>query len=152
VSLSRSSLQPARRPRLAGNPRYKSRPPAIDALSTFLPLLSTAGCAWVSLQKGDPARQISALPDGVSVLDASSHDRDLAETAALIASLDLVITTDTCIAHLAGAMAGQRGSSCPTWPTGAGWSRLRPPPGTRPPPLPAVQAGRLEQPHRARSR
>jgi len=45
------------------------------------------------------------LPDGVSVLDASSHDRDLAETAALIASLDLVITTDTCIAHLAGAMA-----------------------------------------------
>jgi ADP-heptose:LPS heptosyltransferase len=30
---------------------------------------------------------------------------DLAETAALLATLDLVITTDTCIAHLAGAMA-----------------------------------------------
>ncbi len=89
----------------AGNPRYKADRLRSTALSTFLPLLSTAGCAWVSLQKGDPARQISALPDGVSVLDASSHDRDLAETAALIASLDLVITTDTCIAHLAGAMA-----------------------------------------------
>jgi hypothetical protein len=71
----------------------------------LLPLLSSAGCTWVSLQKGDPARQIAALPAEVSVLDASSHDRDLAETAALIASLDLVITTDTCIAHLAGAMA-----------------------------------------------
>ena len=38
------------------------------------------------------------------MLDGSSRDRDLAETAALVATLDLVITTDTCIAHLAGAM------------------------------------------------
>jgi ADP-heptose:LPS heptosyltransferase len=49
------------------------------------------------------------LPRDVSVLDASSHDRDLTETAALVTTLDLVITTDTCIAHLAGAMAK------PTW-------------------------------------
>ena len=89
----------------AGNPRYKADRLRSTTLSTLLPLLSSAGCTWVSLQKGDPARQIAALPAEVSVLDASSHDRDLAETAALIASLDLVITTDTCIAHLAGAMA-----------------------------------------------
>ena len=38
------------------------------------------------------------------VWDGSSHDSDLAETAALVATLDLVISTDTCIAHLAGAM------------------------------------------------
>jgi len=38
------------------------------------------------------------------VWDGSSRDRDLADTAALVATLDLVITTDTCIAHLAGAM------------------------------------------------
>ncbi len=37
-------------------------------------------------------------------VDGSSGERDLAETAALMATLDLVITTDTCIAHLAGAM------------------------------------------------
>jgi ADP-heptose:LPS heptosyltransferase len=37
-------------------------------------------------------------------VDGSSGERDLAETAALVATLDLVITTDTCIAHLAGAM------------------------------------------------
>jgi ADP-heptose:LPS heptosyltransferase len=47
---------------------------------------------------------LAALPSDVSVLDGSSNDRDLAETAALMATLDLVITTDTCIAHLAGAM------------------------------------------------
>ena len=39
------------------------------------------------------------------VCDGATHDRDLAETAALIATLDLVLTTDTSIAHLAGAMA-----------------------------------------------
>ena len=37
--------------------------------------------------------------------DGSSSEHDLAETAALVATLDLVITTDTSIAHLAGAMA-----------------------------------------------
>ncbi len=88
----------------AGNPRYKADRQRSTTLSTFLPLLRSAACTWVSLQKGDPARQIRTLPAGVSVLDASSDDRDLAETAALVASLDLVITTDTCIAHLAGAM------------------------------------------------
>ncbi len=89
----------------AGNPRYKADRLRSTTLSTFLPLLSTSNCTWISLQKGDTARQIESLPPGVRVLDASSHDRDLAETAAVIASLDLVITTDTCIAHLAGAMA-----------------------------------------------
>ena len=47
---------------------------------------------------------MAALPGDVFVWDGSSQDRDLAETAALMATLDLVITTDTCIAHLAGAM------------------------------------------------
>jgi tetratricopeptide (TPR) repeat protein len=89
----------------AGNPRYKADRLRSTSLSTFLPLLRQTAFTWVSLQKGDPARQIAALPPGISLLDASSHDRDLADTAALIASLDLVITTDTCIAHLAGAMA-----------------------------------------------
>ena len=46
-----------------------------------------------------------ACPTMCGLLDGSSGERDLAETAALIAMLDVVITTDTCIAHLAGAMA-----------------------------------------------
>jgi ADP-heptose:LPS heptosyltransferase len=48
---------------------------------------------------------LAALPGDVFVWDGSSCDKDLAETAALVATLDLVITTDTCIAHVAGAMA-----------------------------------------------
>jgi hypothetical protein len=59
---------------------------------------------WISLQKGESVEQLADLPRGVCVWDGSSGDEDLAETAALIAGLDLVITTDTCVAHLAGAM------------------------------------------------
>jgi ADP-heptose:LPS heptosyltransferase len=88
----------------AGNPRYKADGRRSMRLETLLPLLRTGGVAWVALQKGDAAAQLAALPPEVSVLDGSSADQDLAETAALVASLDLVITTDTCIPHLAAAM------------------------------------------------
>jgi hypothetical protein len=89
----------------AGNPHYKADRQRSMSLDTLLPLLRTPGCTWVSLQKGPQAAQLSNLPEDISVWDGSSEDRDLAETAALVATLDLVITTDTCIAHLAGAMA-----------------------------------------------
>jgi hypothetical protein len=89
----------------AGNPRYKADCQRSMELKTLLPLLHTSGVNWISLQKGEAAEQLSGLPGDVGVWDGSSGDRDLAETAALVATLDLVITTDTCIAHLAGAMA-----------------------------------------------
>ncbi len=88
----------------AGNPRYKADHRRSIKLPTLLPLLRVPGINWISLQKGVAAEQLADLPDDLFVRDGCSHDRDLAETAALIAQLDLVITTDTCIAHLAGAM------------------------------------------------
>jgi hypothetical protein len=88
----------------AGNPRYKADRQRSMELKTLLPLLRTPGFTWISLQKGEPAGQLAGLPSDVVVLDGSSRDRDLAETAALVATLDLVVTTGTCIAHLAGAM------------------------------------------------
>lgn len=88
----------------AGNPRYKADRSRSTCLRTLLPLLRAVRATWISLQKGEPATQLSALPRDLSVLDASSGDQDLAETAATIATVDLVVTTDTSIAHLAGAM------------------------------------------------
>jgi hypothetical protein len=88
----------------AGNPRYKADYQRSTVLSTLLSLLRTPGFEWISLQKGEPVKQIAALPDDVHVVDGSSREKDLAETAALIATLDAVVTTDTCVAHLAGAM------------------------------------------------
>ncbi|MGA3372672.1 MAG: tetratricopeptide repeat protein [Terracidiphilus sp.] len=88
----------------AGNPRYKADRERSVKLATFLPLLRTPRVTWIALQKGPAAEDLAALPGDVFVRDGSSRDRDLAETAALVATLDLVVTTDTCIAHLAGAM------------------------------------------------
>jgi tetratricopeptide (TPR) repeat protein len=93
----------------AGNPRYKADRARSMRLATLLPLLRAVNAAktvtWISLQKGEAAaEQLAALPADVRVRDGSSREQDLAETAALVAGLDLVITTDTCIAHLAGAM------------------------------------------------
>ena len=88
----------------AGNPRYKADHQRSTSLETLLPLLRMPGITWISLQKGPAAEQLKTLCDDVFVWDGSSGESDLAEAAALIATLDLVVTTDTCIAHLAGAM------------------------------------------------
>ena len=88
----------------AGNPRYKADGTRSIHVQTLLPLLRNVHATWISLQKGEAAAQLGELPGDVSVIDGSSNDRDLADTAAIVAALDLVITTDTCIAHLAGAM------------------------------------------------
>jgi len=116
----------------AGNPRYKADAQRSMQLKTLTPLLRTREIEWVSLQKGSAAEQICELDEDVCVWDGSSGDRDLAETAALVAGLDLVITTDTSIAHLAGAMGkpvwvllahladwrwGNEGETTPWYPT-----------------------------------
>ena len=92
----------------AGNPCYKADARRSTSLATLLPILETPGIDWISLQKGEASNQISAqlgaLPPGIRIADGARGDRDLADAAALIATLDLVITTDTSIAHLAGAM------------------------------------------------
>lgn len=88
----------------AGNPRYRADGRRSMKVVTLLPLLRTKGIFWVSLQKGDAAEQLKEMGSEIAIMDGSSGDKNLAETAALVAMLDLVITTDTCIAHLAGAM------------------------------------------------
>jgi Tfp pilus assembly protein PilF len=77
-------------------------------LAAFAPLAEIDGVALHSLQKGAPAAQLrdgSAPPGLVSAItDPTADLYDFADTAALIANLDLVIACDTSVAHLAGAM------------------------------------------------
>jgi len=89
----------------AGNPRHKndrnrSIPPA-----AFAPLSAIPGTVFVSLQKSVSASQPPRPPAGMEMIDHTTELRDFADTAALIANLDLVISVDTAIVHLAGAMA-----------------------------------------------
>jgi len=92
----------------AGNPNYRADHERSTRLETLLPLLKIPGIQWVSLQKGESANQIgeiqASLPTDCVLYDGCSQDRDFAETAALIVNLDLVIATDSAVAHLAGAL------------------------------------------------
>ena len=70
-----------------------------------LRLLADAGPAtFVSLQKPMPARDLDAIPLFPGMSDLSADLTDFGETAALMENLDLVITVDTAIGHLAGAL------------------------------------------------
>ncbi|WP_446742498.1 tetratricopeptide repeat protein [Silvibacterium acidisoli] len=88
----------------AGNPKYKSDFQRSVSLDVLLPLGEVEGLSLFSLQKGTATQQIAPLADRWSLLDASATHKSMAETAALIATLDAVVSIDTSIAHLAGAM------------------------------------------------
>lgn len=75
------------------------------ALERLAPLLAMRGITFVSLQKGEAAAQFEDLPPDLCPLDFMAEIDDFADTAALVDNLDLVITVDTSVAHLAGAMA-----------------------------------------------
>ena len=72
-------------------------------IDVFAPLAEAPGVKFFSLQKGDDSRQ--APPQGMDWADFSAELNDFADTAALVQNLDLVVTVDTSVAHLAGALA-----------------------------------------------
>src|SRR5262249_51024301 len=74
-------------------------------LARFAPLATVEGVRFVSLQKGMPAREAGLPPSGMRLDDFTDALGDFADTASLVSQLDLVITVDTAVAHLAGALA-----------------------------------------------
>ena len=79
------------------------------------PLLKLSGFHFVSLQKGG-----TVAPESFHLTDFMAEMKDFADTAALIANLDLVIAVDTAVAHLAAALGKpvwvlNRFDSCWRW-------------------------------------
>jgi len=74
-------------------------------LSLLAPLAQVRNVRFFSLQKGDAAAQAAAPPQGLTLTDWTDDLHDFADTAALVAHLDLIVTVDTSVAHLAGAIA-----------------------------------------------
>jgi tetratricopeptide (TPR) repeat protein len=87
----------------AGNRLHKNDRSRSVALERLLPILEIPGIRWVSLQVGEHSGDLVALPIGM-VADLSGELGDFADTAAVIANLDLVIAVDTAVVHLAGAL------------------------------------------------
>ena len=76
------------------------------AFAALAPLLDVAACSFYSLQKGDDA--VKQLRDSAwrdRVIDFTDDLHDFSDTAALIENLDLVISVDTSVLHVAGALA-----------------------------------------------
>jgi Tfp pilus assembly protein PilF len=76
-------------------------------LETFAPLGAIPGVTFYGLQKGPDASQ--PIPPGMRLNQLGPELGDFADTAAIVANLDLIISVDTGVAHLAGALAR------PTW-------------------------------------
>ena len=77
---------------------------SLPGLSVLEPLWSVPGVTFVSLQKGQGEEEAAAPPARQPILDLGPDIQDFADTAAIVAELDLVICIDTSIAHLAGAL------------------------------------------------
>ena len=74
------------------------------ALREFLPLWDVRNVTFISLQKGTAAQEVQVLTPDHPLADFTDDLHDFADTAALVENLDLVISVDTSVAHLAGAM------------------------------------------------
>ena len=95
---------------LAGNPKHVRDRERSIGLRDLLPLLDV-DATFVSLQKDVRAADAEMLEKNADILNFGDALQDFSDTAALISHLDLVISVDTSIAHLAGAL-GSRSGCC----------------------------------------
>jgi hypothetical protein len=92
----------------SGNPKHPDDHRRSLQLKSLIPL-DHPDVSIFNLQFGPNAPGASGANPAIKLIDLTGHSQDFADTAALIEQLDLVITADTAIAHLAGSIGK------PTW-------------------------------------
>lgn len=86
-----------------GNPAFENDSQrSLADLAVLAPLGGIPGLTWVGVQKGPGADR--PAPPALALTNVGPWLEDMAETAALLCQLDLLITVDTAVAHLAGAL------------------------------------------------
>jgi tetratricopeptide (TPR) repeat protein len=93
----------------AGRPQQWDDRKRSISLAALAPLARAAGVHFYSLQVGGAAAQATTPPAGMRLIDHTARIADFSDTAALASLLDLLVTIDTSVAHLGGAMG------LPTW-------------------------------------
>jgi hypothetical protein len=81
------------------NDRNRSCP-----LEQFLPLVKIPGIQWYGLQKGPGAEEVHQIESQFMIDNLGEDFDDFSDTAAVLENLDLLISVDTAVVHLAGAM------------------------------------------------
>lgn len=88
-----------------GNPKFENDSErSLPNFRCLLPLWKVTGIDFVSLQKGQGEDEVSKEKTGQPAFNLGSQVGDFSDMAAILKSLDLVITVDTAVAHLAGAL------------------------------------------------
>jgi hypothetical protein len=89
----------------AGRPSHPNDHNRTMTLASLAPLAEIPGITFYSLQKGEASKEIRSAPPRMKIVDLSVGLTDFNWTAAAVAGLDLIITVDTSISHLGGALA-----------------------------------------------
>lgn len=91
-----------------GNPHAPAEQGRSVPLGSLAPLAGVAGVRFVALQKAHGREQLAATPAGLIAADLGNELDEgpdaFVDTAAVLESLDLLVTSDTAVAHLAGAL------------------------------------------------
>jgi len=88
----------------AGRPAHNNDRSRSTSLAAFAPLASVPGVTLVSLQKGPAASQAAHYFGTAPLLNLGAEIVDFDDTIAILEALDLLVTVDTAVGHLAGAM------------------------------------------------
>ncbi|MDI2113334.1 tetratricopeptide repeat-containing glycosyltransferase family protein [Commensalibacter nepenthis] len=97
-------------------------------LQKLIPLFrSVKNATFISLQMGHHAHEINDLPKNISIFNPMNEVKDMDDTAAIIKNIDLVISVDTSVIHLAGGLGCKailldRYDNCWRWISGAEYS------------------------------
>lgn len=100
----------------SGNPKNTNDRNRSLPLSIFSDIAGIRGVVLYSLQMGEAAEQADSMPEGLKLLDYTRDIHDFSDTAAFIENLDMVISVDTAVAHLAGALGKPVWTLLPTVP------------------------------------
>ncbi|MEO5352810.1 MAG: tetratricopeptide repeat protein [Magnetococcus sp. XQGC-1] len=88
----------------SGNPKTGVNRQRACTFAALHPLLRLPGISFISIQKGEPVQQMRAAPGEWNILDLDAELTDFAQTAAVLTQVDLLISTDTSVVHLAGGL------------------------------------------------